>query len=231
MLKKWQYLPPVLQNKYIKPYYEILNKKKFNLFVKRVLDILFSLLLLILAIPFILIIGFIIVLDSPGSPLFLQERVTKYGKRFRIVKFRTMIVDADHKGTEVTVSADPRITKIGNFLRKFRLDEVPQLINILLGQMTFVGTRPEVPNYVQHYTPEMLATLLLPAGVTSRTSIEFRNEQELLKDAIDIDKVYIEQILPEKMKINLAYIKDFSLKEDLSIILLTIKKVFLSKSD
>ena len=231
MLKKWQYLPPVLQNKYIKPYYEILNKKKFNLFVKRVLDILFSLLLLILAIPFILIIGFIIVLDSPGSPLFLQERVTKYGKRFRIVKFRTMIDDADHKGTEVTVSADPRITKIGNFLRKFRLDEVPQLINILLGQMTFVGTRPEVPNYVQHYTPEMLATLLLPAGVTSRTSIEFRNEQELLKDAIDIDKVYIEQILPEKMKINLAYIKDFSLKEDLSIILLTIKKVFLSKSD
>ena len=231
MLKKWQYLPPVLQNKYIKPYYEILNKKKFNLFVKRVLDILFSLLLLILAIPFILIIGFIIVLDSPGSPLFLQERVTKYGKRFRIVKFRTMIDDADHKGTEVTVSADPRITKIGNFLRKFRLDEVPQLINILLGQMTFVGTRPEVPNYVQHYTPEMLATLLLPAGVTSRTSIEFRNEQELLKDAIDIDKVYIEQILPEKMKINLAYIKDFSLKEDLSIILLTIKKVFFSKSD
>lgn len=231
MLKKWQHLPPILQNEHIKPYYEILNKKKFNLFVKRVLDILFSLLLLILAIPFILIIGFIIVLDSPGSPLFLQERVTKYGKRFRIVKFRTMIVDADHKGTEVTVSADPRITKIGDFLRKFRLDEVPQLINILLGQMTFVGTRPEVPNYVQHYTPEMLATLLLPAGVTSRTSIEFRNEQELLKDAIDIDKVYIEQILPEKMKINLAYIKDFSLKEDLSIILLTIKKVFLSKSD
>ena len=231
MLKKWQNLPPILQNEHIKPYYEILNKKKFNLFVKRVLDILFSLLLLILAIPFILIIGFIIVLDSPGSPLFLQERVTKYGKRFRIVKFRTMIDDADHKGTEVTVSADPRITKIGNFLRKFRLDEVPQLINILLGQMTFVGTRPEVPNYVQHYTPEMLATLLLPAGVTSRTSIEFRNEQELLKDAIDIDKVYIEQILPEKMKINLAYIKDFSLKEDLSIILLTIKKVFLSKSD
>lgn len=231
MLKKWQNLPPILQNEHIKPYYEILNKKKFNLFVKRVLDILFSLLLLILAIPFILIIGFIIMLDSPGSPLFLQERVTKYGKRFRIVKFRTMIDDADHKGTEVTVSADPRITKIGNFLRKFRLDEVPQLINILLGQMTFVGTRPEVPNYVQHYTPEMLATLLLPAGVTSRTSIEFRNEQELLKDAIDIDKVYIEQILPEKMKINLAYIKDFSLKEDLSIILLTIKKVFLSKSD
>jgi len=231
MLKKWQNLPPILQNEHIKPYYEILNKKKFNLFVKRVLDILFSLLLLILAIPFILIIGFIIVLDSPGSPLFLQERVTKYGKRFRIVKFRTMIDDADHKGTEVTVSADPRITKIGNFLRKFRLDEVPQLINILLGQMTFVGTRPEVPNYVQHYTPEMLATLLLPAGVTSRTSIEFRNEQELLKDAIDIDKVYIEQILPEKMKINLAYIKDFSLKEDLSIILLTIKKVFFSKSD
>ena len=170
-------------------------------------------------------------LDSPGSPLFLQERVTKYGKRFRIVKFRTMIDDADHKGTEVTVSADPRITKIGNFLRNFRLDEVPQLINILLGQMTFVGTRPEVPNYVQHYTPEMLATLLLPAGVTSRTSIEFRNEQELLKDAIDIDKVYTEQILPEKMKINLAYIKDFSFREDLSIILLTIKKVFLSKSD
>ena len=231
MLKKWQNLPPILQNEHIKPYYEILNKKKFNLFVKRVLDILFSLLLLILAIPFILIIGFIIMLDSPGSPLFLQERVTKYGKRFRIVKFITMIDDADHKGTEVTVSADPRITKIGNFLRKFRLDEVPQLINILLGQMTFVGTRPEVPNYVQHYTPEMLATLLLPAGVTSRTSIEFRNEQELLKDAIDIDKVYIEQILPEKMKINLAYIKDFSLKEDLSIILLTIKKVFFSKSD
>ena len=230
-MKKWQHLPPILQNEHIKPYYEILNKKKFSLFVKRFLDILFSLLLLIPAIPFVLVVSLLIVIDSPGSPLFLQERVTQYDKKFIIVKFRTMIDDADRKGTEVTVSADPRITKIGKFLRKFRLDEVPQLINILLGQMTFVGTRPEVPNYVQHYTPEMLATLLLPAGVTSRTSIEFRNEQELLKDAIDIDKVYIEQILPEKMKINLAYIKDFSLKEDLSIILLTIKKVFLSKSD
>ena len=229
MLKKWQNLPPILQNEHIKPYYEILNKKKFNLFVKRVLDILFSLLLLILAIPIILIIGFIIVLDSPGSPLFLQERVTKYGKRFRIVKFRTMIDDADHKGTEVTVSADPRITKIGNFLRKFRLDEVPQLINILLGQMTFVGTRPEVPNYVQHYTPEMLATLLLPAGVTSRTSVKYRNEQDLLKDAEDIDKIYIEKILPEKMKINLEYVRNFDFKEDFSIVILTIKEVFINK--
>ena len=231
MLKKWQHLPPILQNEHIKPYYEILHKKKFGLFVKRFLDILFSLLLLIPAIPFVLIVCLLIVIDSPGSPLFLQERVTQYGNKFKIVKFRTMIDDADRKGTVVTVSADPRITKIGKFLRKFRLDEVPQLINILFGQMTFVGTRPEVPNYVQHYTPEMLATLLLPAGVTSRTSIEYRNEQELLDNSENADETYTEQILPEKMKINLEYINKYSLKEDLSIILLTIKKVFLSKSD
>ena len=229
MLKKWQHLPPILQNEHIKPYYEILYKKKFSLFVKRFLDILFSLLLLIPAIPFVLIVCLLIVIDSPGSPLFLQERVTQYGNKFKIVKFRTMIDDADRKGTVVTVSADPRITKIGKFLRKFRLDEVPQLINILFGQMTFVGTRPEVPNYVQHYTPEMLATLLLPAGVTSRTSVEFRNEQELLKDAVDIDKIYIEQILPEKMKINLEYINKFSLKEDFLIIFLTVKVVLINK--
>jgi len=229
MLKKWQHLPPILQNEHIKPYYEILHKKKFGLFVKRFLDILFSLLLLIPAIPFILIVCLLIVIDSPGSPLFLQERVTQYGNKFKIVKFRTMVDDADCKGAEITVSADPRITKIGKFLRKLRLDEVPQLINILLGQMTFVGTRPEVPNYVQHYTPEMLATLLLPAGVTSRTSIEFRNEQKLLKDAVDIDKIYIEQILPEKMKINLEYINKFSLKEDFLIIFLTVKVVLINK--
>jgi len=229
MLKKWHYLPPALQNEHIKPYYDILKKKKFSLFIKRFLDILFSLLLLVPAIPFILIVCLLIVIDSPGSPLFLQVRVTKYGKRFRIIKFRTMIEDADCRGTEVTISADPRITRIGNFLRKFRLDEVPQLINILLGQMTFVGTRPEVPNYVQHYTPEMLATLLLPAGVTSRTSVKYRNEQDLLKDAEDIDKIYIEKILPEKMKINLEYVRNFDFKEDFSIVILTIKEVFINK--
>jgi len=231
MLKKWQHLPPILQNEHIKPYYEILEKKKLTLLIKRILDIIFSLLLLIPAIPFVLILCLLIIIDSTGSPLFLQERITQNGKKFRIIKLRTMIKGADTLGIDVTMNADPRITKIGKYLRKFRLDEVPQLINILLGQMTFVGTRPEIPHYVRHYTPEMLATLLLPAGVTSRTSVEYRNEQELLKDAVDIEKIYTEQILPEKMKINLEYINKFSLKEDLSIILLTIKKVFLSKSD
>ncbi|NLM19713.1 MAG: sugar transferase [Clostridiaceae bacterium] len=226
MLKKWQKLPIELQHECIAPYYKALKKKRLTLIFKRLFDILFSFILLILASPFFLVLSIVIVIDSHGAPFYLQERVTQYGKKFRIIKFRTMVKNAAKMGSEVTVSDDPRITKTGKFIRRFRIDEVPQLINIVLGQMTFVGTRPEVPRYVEGYSAEMLATLLLPAGVTSRASIEYSNEQELLDGSTDIDKTYVEEILPEKMKYNLAYLQNFSCKEDFLIIFLTVKKVF-----
>lgn len=229
MLKKWNDLPPELQNAIVKPYYLKLQKKKISFLIKRIFDFLLSLFLLVILSPIILLLMIIIFVDSPGSPFFLQERVTQYNKVFKIIKFRTMVKNADKIGTHVTVAKDPRITKIGSIIRKVRLDEIPQLINVLLGQMTFVGTRPEAIRYVKHYSDEMMATLLLPAGITSRTSVEYRNEQELLKNADDADQVYIEQILPEKMKINLEYINKFSLREDFSVVLLTIKKVFFEK--
>ena len=208
MLKPWDNLPNELKNESVKPYYDKLKNRRYSLLVKRFLDILLSVFLLIILSPMFLVLSLAIFIDSPGSPFYLQERVTQYNKVFKIIKFRTMVRNADKIGAHVTVAEDPRITRVGSYIRKFRLDEIPQLINVLIGQMTFVGTRPEAIRYVEYYSKEMMATLLLPA-----------------------DETYIEQILPEKMKINLEYINQFSLKEDLSIILLTIKKVFLSRSD
>jgi lipopolysaccharide/colanic/teichoic acid biosynthesis glycosyltransferase len=231
MLKSWDNLPNELKNESVKPYYDKLKNRRFSLLVKRFLDILLSVFLLIILSPMFLVLSVAIFIDSPGSPFYLQERVSQYNKVFKIIKFRTMVKNADKIGAHVTVAEDPRITRVGSYIRRFRLDEIPQLINVLLGQMTFVGTRPEAIRYVEYYSKEMMATLLLPAGVTSRTSIEYRNEQELLDNSDNADETYTEQILPEKMRINLEYINKFSLKEDLSIILLTIKKVFLSKSD
>ena len=193
----------------VKPYWEILNKKRGQLVLKRVFDLIVSIILLfILAIP-MAAIAVMIKLDDPGPVLYCQERVTTYGKRFKIHKFRTMVVDADKIGTVVTVGDDPRITKVGKKLRKLRLDELPQIFDVIKGDMSFVGTRPEVVKYVGRYKPEYNATFLMPAGITSEASIRYKDEDELLNAAENVDEVYVNQVLPEKMKWNLESIRRF----------------------
>ena len=183
-----------------------------------------SVLLMLLAVP-MLVIATVIRIDSPGGVFYRQERVTAYGKRFMIHKFRTMVVNADTVGTQVTIRNDSRVTRVGKFLRKYRLDEFPQLIDIFTGDMSFVGTRPEVVKYVEVYTREMRATLLLPAGVTSEASIHYKNEAELLRKAEDVDKVYVEKVLPGKMKYNLENIRKFGLGRDIRIMIMTLLAV------
>ncbi len=209
-MKKWEDLPEYMQTEEVRPYYDSLKKKQVGLFFKRVFDIVISALMLILLSPIFLILAIAIKIESPGPVFYRQVRVTQYGKEFRIFKFRTMVNGADKKGSLVTVSGDSRITRVGKLIRKCRLDELSQLIDVLRGTMSFVGTRPEVPKYVAAYTPEMMATLLLPAGVTSEASIRYKDEDELLDCAQDVDKVYIEQVLPGKMRFNLESVKSFS---------------------
>lgn len=225
IMKKWDSLPDVMKTDEVKPYYLALKKKTGSLIVKRLFDITVSLILLILLSPVFLVISIMIKTDSKGPVMFRQVRVTQYGKTFRIFKFRTMVTDAEKLGTQVTVDNDSRITKTGNRLRKCRLDEIPQLLNILKGEMSFVGTRPEVEKYVNCYTPEMMATLLLPAGVTSTSSIAYKDEDRLLKDAVSPDDVYVKQILPEKMKYNLEYLKNFGFFYDIRVMIRTVTAV------
>ena len=220
LLVKWEKLPNEMQLPEVRPYYDILKKKQLSLFFKRLFDIVVSFLMLICLSPVFLILAIAIKIDSKGPVFYRQERVTQYCKHFRIFKFRSMVQDAD-KGSQVTVSHDDRITKVGKFIRKYRLDEICQLIDILRGTMTFVGTRPEVPKYVAKYTPEMMATLLLPAGVTSLASIEFKDEAELLKNAEDVDKVYLSEILPKKMDYNLKELETFSLFSEIALMIKT----------
>lgn len=221
MLKKWEKLPPEMQTEEVKVYYDILKKKRVGLFFKRAFDIVVSLLMLILLSPIFLILAIAIKIDSRGPVFYRQVRVTQYNKRFRIFKFRSMVQNAD-KGSQVTVSGDARITRVGKFVRKCRLDEISQLIDVLRGKMTFVGTRPEALKYVEAYTPEMMATLLLPAGITSLASIYYKDEAELLDAAEDTDKVYVEQILPAKMYYNLKAIKKFSFFGDIKVMFMTV---------
>ena len=203
MMKKWEELPEFMKIPEVRPYWETLNKKKGQLLLKRISDILIALfLLIILAIPMI-IIALMIKIDSPGPVFYRQERVTAFGKHFRIHKFRTMVNNADKIGSAVTISGDARITRVGLRLRHLRLDEVPQLFDILEGTMSFVGTRPEAVKYVDLYEPEFYATLLLPAGITSEASIRYKDEDRLLKDADNVDNVYLKTVLPAKMKWNL----------------------------
>ena len=225
IMKKWDKLPDVMKTDEVKPYYLALKRKTASLIIKRLFDIIVSLILLILLSPVFLVISIMIKTDSKGPVMFRQVRVTQYGKTFRIFKFRTMVTDAEKLGTQVTVDNDSRITKTGNRLRKCRLDEIPQLLNILKGEMSFVGTRPEVEKYVNCYTPEMMATLLLPAGVTSTASIAYKDEDRLLKDAVSPDDVYVKQILPEKMKYNLEYLKNFGFFYDIRVMIRTVTAV------
>ena len=222
LIKKWEKLPSEMQTEAVRPYYERLRKKNFSLFWKRCFDLFVSTIMLLLLSPLFVILAVAIKIDSRGPVFFRQERVTQYGKRFRIFKFRTMVAGADKMGSQVTVSNDMRITKVGKFIRKCRLDEVSQLIDVWRGTMSFVGTRPEVPKYVDRYTDEMLATLLLPAGVTSEASIKFKDEDELLKDAENADDVYVEVVLPKKMEYNLQSIEKYNFFRDIGTMFKTV---------
>ena len=228
-MRKWEKVPKYFHNKEVKEYYDILSKRRFSLFIKRFLDIIFSIIGLIVFFPIFLILAIAIKIDSRGPIFYRQERVTIYNKTFRIFKFRTMVQNADKIGSLVTVGKDKRITRVGSFIRKTRLDEVPQLINVLIGDMTFIGTRPEVRKYVDAYTNEMKATLLMRAGVTSYTSIVFKDEAEIMDKYIDkkhdADNVYINKVLPIKMSTNLEYIKKFNAFYDIKIIIWTVLAV------
>ena len=221
-LKRWDKLPKEFQNEAVREYYVLLKKKRFSRFFKRCFDFFVSLLMLIALSPIFLILAIAIKIDSRGPVFYRQERVTQYGKRFRIFKFRTMVKDADKIGAHVTVNNDARITRVGRFIRKYRLDELCQLIDVLRGTMTFVGTRPEAVKYVEHYTDEMLATLLLPAGVTNITSIYYKDEAELLSGAENPNEVYVQKILPDKMQYNLYALKKFGFWNDIKVMFMTV---------
>ncbi len=218
---KWEAMPKKMRTPEVRRYYDILMRKRASLIFKRVFDVYASILLLVLLSPVFLVLAAAIKLDSKGPVFYRQVRVTALGKAFRIYKFRTMAEDAD-RGAQVTVRSDPRVTRVGRFIRKFRLDELSQLIDVLRGTMTFVGTRPEVGKFVDAYTPEMLATLLLPAGVTSRASIYYKDEAQLLDGASDPDSVYIERILPEKMRYNLQSLEHFGFWSDIKTMIMTV---------
>lgn len=224
-MKKWENLPENLRTEAVRPYYEQLKKRSVSLFFKRLFDVVASTLLLVILSPVFLILAIAIKIDSRGPVFYRQTRVTRYGKEFRIFKFRSMVNDADKKGSLVTVGGDSRITRMGKLIRSCRLDEISQLLNVLTGDMSFVGTRPEVPKYVAHYTPEMMATLLLPAGITSMASILYKDEDRLLEGAEDVDKTYIEDVLPGKMKYNLESIMQFSLRSDIKTMFRTVGAV------
>lgn len=218
----WEKLPPQMQTEAVKPYYEILQKKQIGLIFKRSFDIVVSLIMLLILSPVFLVLAIAIKLDTEGPVFYRQVRVTQYGKEFRIFKFRTMVNNADKIGSQVTVGGDNRITRVGKVIRECRLDEIGQLLNILGGSMTFVGTRPEVPKYVEKYTSEMWATLLLPAGVTSEASIRYKDEAALLDAAEDVDATYIQDVLPGKMKYNLRSIQEYSFFKDIKTMFQTV---------
>jgi len=225
MFRKWDDLPEWMRCPEVKEYYDILSKRKGSLAVKRIFDLAISVAALVVCSPLMLLIAALIALDSPGKIFYRQVRITSYGRKFRIHKFRTMVADADRIGTQVTVTKDSRITRVGGILRKYRLDELPQLFDIAAGDMSFVGTRPEVPRYVRYYTNEMKATLLLPAGVTSEASIRYKDEANLLDKADDVERIYIEKILPEKMKYNLDSIRQFGFWREIATMIRTVGAV------
>ncbi len=225
MLRAWEQLPASMQTEAVRPYYEALRHRRGGLLCKRVFDVVAAAGMLVLLSPVFLILAVAIKLDSPGPVFYRQVRVTQYGKSFRIFKFRTMVADADRIGAQVTVSGDSRITRVGKVIRNCRLDEIGQLLNVLAGSMSFVGTRPEVPKYVERYTPEMLATLLLPAGITSEASIRYKDESDLLDAAEDVDEVYVQQVLPGKMYYNLKALEVFSVWSEIRTMFRTVLAV------
>jgi len=192
---------------------------------KRIFDIVFSCLGLILLAPVLVVLAIIIKLDSKGPVLFIQPRVGLNNKDFNIFKFRTMQMESDKKGLLTLGNKDSRITKVGYFLRRYKIDEFPQLLNIVIGDMSFVGPRPELRKYVNYYPQEDLSVLSVRPGITGLASIEFRNEVELLKAAKDPETYFIESIIPEKLKLNKLYIEKRSFWLDLKLIIITIYRV------
>lgn len=225
-MKSLKKLPPQFQCDEVKIYYDILCKKRMSLALKRITDVIVSLVLLVILIIPIIIIAAAVKATSEGPVFYKQVRVTKYGRHFQILKFRTMIENADKIGPSVTTQSDERVTGIGRTLRKYRLDELPQLFNVISGSMSIVGTRPEVLKYVELYSPEYYATLLMPAGITSLASIMYKDEEKLLKNQENIDEIYVSKILPEKMKYNLEYVKSFCFSSDIKLMFKTVKEVF-----
>lgn len=228
ILKAFDKLPGELQCDEVRRYYDILDKKRGALVFKRACDVILSLIGIVLLIIPIAVIAVIVKATSPGPVFYRQVRVTTYGKRFKIMKFRTMRVGADKMGALVTSQSDSRITGIGATLRKYRLDELPQIFHVLSGKMSFVGTRPEVPRYVERYIPEMMATLLMPAGITSLASIRYKDEDEIIgraENADEVERLYVEEILPQKMQYNLEYISSFGAGSDITLMLMTVKEV------
>ncbi|GFI49521.1 UDP-N-acetylgalactosamine-undecaprenyl-phosphate N-acetylgalactosaminephosphotransferase [Lachnospiraceae bacterium] len=222
MLRRWEDLPEFMKTPEVRPYWEILDKKRGQLFLKRIFDLVVSLIFtMVLAVP-MAFIAILIKCDSEGPVFYRQERVTTYGRRFRIHKFRTMVNNADKIGTTITVGNDSRITKTGSKLRCLRLDELPQVLDVISGDMSFVGTRPEAVKYVKRYKAEYNATLLMPAGITSEASIRYKDEDKLLDTADDVDMVYTEQVLPAKMKWNLIGVRHFGLLKDISTMFRTV---------
>lgn len=215
-----------MQNDAVSGYYDILKKKKAGLAVKRGFDLMISLIMIVILSPILAVLAVVIKVDSKGPVFYRQERVTTGNRTFRIFKFRTMVQNADKIGSLVTVGNDSRITRVGSKIRKCRLDELPQLINIVKGEMSFVGTRPEVRKYVDCYTDEMMATLLLPAGVTSLASIKYKDEDEIMEEHTargeSPDNAYVKYVLPEKMKYNLEYLKTFSFMGDIRLMFKTV---------
>ncbi len=226
IMKAFEKLPPQFQNAEVKRYYDRLKKKRVKIFLKRLLDILMSVIMLVFLIIPIAVISIVVKATSKGPVMFRQERVTTYGRTFKILKFRTMVVDAERLGSQVTTENDSRVTGVGKMLRKYRLDELPQIFNVLSGSMSIVGVRPEVPKYVNRYRDEYYATLLMPAGITSPASIMYKDEDTLLAAGGDADTIYIESILPEKMKYNLNYIDNFGLFSDIGLMVKTVVEVF-----
>lgn len=221
MLRKWEKLPPEMQSEEVRKYYDILKKKQVSLFFKRVFDIVVSSIMIVILSPVFLILAIAIKIDSKGPVFYRQVRVTQYNKRYRIFKFRSMCQGAD-RGSQVTVNQDARITRVGKVIRGCRLDEISQLFDVWRGTMTFVSVRAECPKYTEQYTNEMMATLLLPAGVTSLASILYKDEAKLLDGVEDTDKVYVEKILPAKMYYNLKQIEQFSLWNDVKLMFMTV---------
>lgn len=225
VLRQWEDVPEFMKNEKVKEYYDILNKRRFQLKVKRIFDVIMSFILILLLSPVFLGIAIWIRLDSSGPVFYKQERITQYGRKFQIFKFRTMVDNADQRGTLITLRNDTRITKAGEKIRKLRIDEIPQLFNIFIGDMSFVGTRPEVGKYVATYTDEMKATLLLLAGVTSEASIKYKDEDELLQNTENADEVYVKEVLPRKMKWNLKAIEEFGIFREICIMIKTVLAV------
>lgn len=225
----WDQLPDEMKTDKVREYYDILVKRRISLVVKRCFDIIVSLILIILLLWLFIVLAIMIKVDSEGPVFFRQERITAGNRVFKIFKFRTMVANADKIGSLVTTGKDMRITRVGSKIRKCRLDEIPQLINVLKGEMTFVGTRPEVRKYVEAYTEEMMATLLMPAGITSLASISFKDEDEILdahiSQGMTADDAYIQKVLPEKMRYNLEYIKRFDFWKDIQLMIKTVVSV------